>query len=268
MKNHLFLLLALVNVVLIAGCKKGDYLDVNAGDRPPLNARISFVNARPAATPLHFWTFTTRITTSGVTPNSASPYLPTVFGNVQINFTEGAGTSYKVSRQFGNQAVFNANGGPNGPIPDYYHTVFAARKKTALDQDTLILFYDNLEAPVAGKVKLRFVHLAPDVPAVSLHVLRDGRDSVLFRTVDYGTAGGAILSGEQLQAFSLGPFITLDARNNFQVRLVQTAELLPGLQRELDKVQLQPGHIYTLFLYGLAGKTGEAGAALIEHTKS
>ncbi|UCJ07109.1 DUF4397 domain-containing protein [Chitinophaga pendula] len=268
MKKYLFLLFSFVGLILLAGCNKGDYLDVNAGERPALNAYISFVNARPTATPLHFWTFTTRVTAAGVTPNSASPYLSTVFGNVQINFTEGAGTSYKVSRQFGNQAAFNANGGPNGPIPDYYHTVFAARKKTAFDQDTLILFYDNLEAPAAGKVKLRFVHLAPDVPAVSLRAIRDGKDSVLFSTVDYGSAGGAILSGEQLQAFSLGPFITLDARYSFQVRLVHTQELLPGLQRDLDRIQLQPGHIYTLFLYGLAGKTGEAGAALIEHAKS
>lgn len=258
-------IIVLVVLVVLAACKKADYLEVNAGERPPLNAQISFVNARPADVPLHFWIFTTQLTATAVGINQASPYLPALFGNVQINFTEGAGTSYKLSRQFGNQATFSANGGPNGPIAGYYHTVFAARSKADITKDTLILFYDNPQPPAAGKAKLRFVHLAPAVGAVQVSIQQEGHERLLFDTVDYGRAGGSVISGDSLNAWSLGPFVEVPAgASSLEVNTV-TDHLPLAIDKEgFSHLLLEAGRSYTVFLNGVPGKAA-IGGAIITH---
>ncbi|SDF10817.1 DUF4397 domain-containing protein [Chitinophaga filiformis] len=262
----------IVTILLIAGmlgaCNKADYLDVNAGERPPLNAQISFVNARPVDVPLQFWAFTAQVTTTSVGVGKASPYLPTVFGNVQINFTEGTGTSYKLSRQFGNQAAFTASGGPNGPIAGYHHTVFAASSKTDITKDTLILFYDNLETPAAGKAKLRFVHLAPGIPAVSITLQQQGRDSLLFGSVDYGRAGGSVLEGNGLNVWSLGPFVEVPAGTS-GLAVSSSSDHSPlAIEGEtFSNLALEAGKSYTVFLYKAPGKSA-TGGAIITHLEN
>lgn len=260
------LLLSSLSGLLLTACNKNEYLDINAAERPPLSAKVSFINARPVNTSLQFLTFTTVITTKPVEINQASPYLPTTFGNVQINFTEGSSTSYKVSRQFGNQAAFSASGGPNGPIPDYYHSVFAARKKDDPTQDTLILFYDNLEAPPAGKAKLRFVHLAAGIPAISLIQKGTEKDNLLFNSIEYGSAGGAVLSGDKLNAFSIGPFFSIDAgKTTLQIKKAADQTDIPVVADALSHLDLQTGKIYTIFLNTLPGNKQTVGAYVITH---
>ncbi|UPK70026.1 DUF4397 domain-containing protein [Chitinophaga filiformis] len=268
--NHIHpggLLARFTGVLLVVGalaaCSKADYLDVNAGERPPLNAKISFVNARPVNTPLQFWAFTTQVTATAVGVGQASAYLPTVFGNVQINFTEGTGTSYKLSRQFGNQVAFTASGGPNGPIAGYYHTVFAAASKTDITKDTLILFYDNLQPPAAGKAKLRFVHLAPGIPAVSITLQQQGRKSLLFGSVDYGRAGGSVLAGDSLHVWSLGPFIEVPAgASGLEVSSASDNSPLAIEGETFANLTLEAGKSYTVFLYQVPGKPATGGAVI------
>jgi hypothetical protein len=255
--------------LLIAGiftsCNKAGYLDVDAGERPPLEARISFVNARPVTAPIHFWIFTSQLTAKELTTNQASPYLPATFGNVQINFTEGAGTSYKLSRQFGNQAAFTPSGGPNGPIAGYYHTVFAASSKTDITKDTLILFYDNLRAPAAGKAGLRFVHLAPGIPALRVSLRQQGRDSLLFDQVDYGRAGASVLEGDGLNVWSLGPFVEVPAgRSALTVSTAAGQDPLTVEGEIFSGFSLEAGKSYTVFLSKLPGKAA-TGGAIITH---
>jgi hypothetical protein len=152
LKSGKLWLLGGVAIILASSCKKTDYLNINAADRPSLAAHISFVNARPVNVGIQFWAYTTQVTKTAVAINAKSDYLDTQFGDVQINFTEGTNTSYKASRQFGNSATFTSSGGPNGPIANYYHTVFAV-KNTKATADSLILFYDNLSSlckPCAG----------------------------------------------------------------------------------------------------------------------
>jgi hypothetical protein len=270
--NQRILLSRFAGIMLIAGllaaCNKADYLDVNAGERPALNARISFVNARPVGIPLQFWAFTAQVTTTAVGVGQVSPYLPTVFGNVQINFTEGTGTSYKLSRQFGNQAAFSSSGGPNGPMAGYYHTVFAASSKTDITKDTLILFYDNLQPPAAGKAKLRFVHLAPDIPAVSIALQQQGKESQLFEQVDYGRAGGSALSGDSLNVWSLGPFIEVPAgTSSLAVSVASGHSPLPIEGETFSNLSLEAGKSYTAFLYKVPGKSA-TGGTIITHREN
>lgn len=241
--NKLFINAGLLLSVItgLTSCNKTDYLDINASERPALAAYVRFVNARTTATPVQFWTFTNQITTTGLAPGSASAYLPTVFGNVQINLTEGSGTSYKVSQQFGNSATFSSSGGPNGPIADFYHTVFATRKNRT-SGDSLILFYDNLTVPATGKAKLRFVNLSPDQGPVTVM----GSD-VTFTNVAYGRAANSAISGETLSAYTLGPFVEVTAGT--KTLTVSTAS---GVLTS-SSYAFQDGKIYTLFTQGSPG---------------
>ncbi|MGG7665162.1 DUF4397 domain-containing protein [Dyadobacter sp. BHUBP1] len=243
-------------IFLISGCKDTSYLDIDAADRPPLSAYISFVNARPIDTGLYFWTFTDKVTPTPVAINKASEYLPTVFGNVQINFTEGTNTSYKASYQFGNSATFTATGRPNGPIATFYHTVIATR--TANNKaDSLILFYDDLKAPASGKAKLRFINLSPG--AGTLNVVQNGK--TLFNQVAYGRAANSALSGEALSAWSLGPFETVDA-GTLNVDYLDAAT---AAKVGTGSLQLEAGKIYTVFTQGLPNAKPSFGTSVIEH---
>ncbi|MCF2489288.1 DUF4397 domain-containing protein [Dyadobacter sp. CY347] len=241
----------------LTGCEDAGYLDIDAADRPPLSAYISFVNARPVNTALSFWTFTDKITPTPVTINTASDYYPTVFGNVQINFTEGTNTSYKASYQFGNSATFSATGRPNGPIATFYHTVVAAR--TANNKaDSLILFYDDLKTPEAGKAKLRFVNLA--VGSGTLNVLNG--NTPLFSNVAYGRAANSALSGEALSAWSLGPFQNVSP-GSYQLSFVDAAN--GNAIGNPQTVALEAGKIYTIFTNGLINGSPAFGVKVLEH---
>ncbi|NLR60418.1 DUF4397 domain-containing protein [Chitinophaga polysaccharea] len=246
MKNYLCQAGALT-LLSVSACKKTDYLDVNAGDRPPLSANIRFVNARQQSTGIWFWTFTTKITTDALVPGATSPYLPTTYGNVQINFTEGNSATYKVSRQFGNSASYSATGGPNGPIAGYYHTVFAAPAGSNATKDTLILFYDDLSAPPPGKAKLRLVHLAYGVAPVSVTLQQGSNSNTLYTAIPYGSAGGSNLQGA---AYDSAPFTNVNAGTiSLVLRTAEGATPLAVNQQALTNITLEAGAVYTLFIW-------------------
>ncbi|WP_343746410.1 DUF4397 domain-containing protein [Chitinophaga sp.] len=246
-------------LLTLSACTKSDYLDVNAAERPPLNAYISFVNARPVATGIQFWTFTQQVTTTAVGINQASPYVPTTYGNVQINFTEGNGASYKASRQFGNSAAYTETGGPNGPIAGYYHTVVAAAKKNDRSKDTLVLFYDDLSQAPVGKAKLRFLHFAAGTGDVQVKLQQQSNEKVWFEKVGYGSAGGANLSGA---AYELGPFTNVDAGTvSLTVSVNGQALNIPTL----SGLQLEAGKAYTVLFYSGVNEKDIPGARLITH---
>nr|WP_183559778.1 DUF4397 domain-containing protein [Mucilaginibacter sp. SP1R1] len=248
-------------LLLTASCKKTDYLNINAADRPALAAHISFVNARPVNVGIQFWTYTTQVTKTAVPINGKSDYLDAQFGDVQINFTEGTNTSYKASREFGNSATFTSSGGPNGPIANYYHTVFAV-KNTKATADSLILFYDDLTAPAAGKAKIRFVHLAPGNPNVDFGI---SGQTTLFTNTAYGRAGGSILSGTGFNTWSIGPFVTVDAGTvNFQVTQNSNHAPVSISNNQLSSVSLQAGKIYTIYINDIPGSTN-VGATILTH---
>lgn len=233
-------ILAALSMLFLNSCKKS-YLDFQE-EGTPLYAKIRFVNARNTTTPIHFWTYITKVTTNTVSANQATDYINTILGDVQISFSEGTSTTLKASTQFGNAATFGASGGPNGPIPDYYHTVFAVRKKKSSTADSLILFYDDLQAPASGKAKVRFVHLAPNVNDIQVQA----NNNILFNSIAYGRAGNSIISGTGLNVYSLGPFVSVDAGTlNFSLSAGSTA--LSLLQKSIT---VQSGKIYTIYLSG------------------
>jgi hypothetical protein len=260
--NKFSLFLFSLALLAISSCKKTDYLNVNAANRPPLAAYVSFVNALDVNEGVQFWTYITQVTKTLVPLNGYTPYINAQYGDVQINVTQGTSTSYIVSREFGNSATFTATGGPNGPIATYYQTVFAI-KNTKATADSLILFYDDLTAPASGKAKIRFVNLAPGAPNVDFGIT--GQSTPLFTNTKYGNAGGAILSGTGLNAYSIGPFITVDAGTvSFNVTKTSDQSAIVIANNLLNNITLASGKIYTIYINGTPSST-DLGATIITH---
>ncbi|NIG56595.1 DUF4397 domain-containing protein [Chitinophaga sp. Cy-1792] len=255
-------LFTVASLIIFSACKKSDYLDIKATDRPPLSAQVSFVNARTSNTGIQFWTFTQQITTSLLYPGQASPYLATTYGNVQINVTEGTGSSYTVSRQFGNSATYSASGGPNGPIATYYHTVFAAPSTNDITKDSLILFYDDLSDPPASQAKLRFVHLATQTGDLQVSLYDGTTPKSLSAKVSYGSAANGDINGS---AYSLGPFTNVNAGTiSIVVSPANNLKSLVIKNNNLTNIKLEAGKIYTVFLHRVAGEETVAADWIVE----
>lgn len=250
-----------ISVLFLASCSKTKYLDVQASDRPALAAKISFVNARPINQSINFYTYTTQVTATPVAMNTATPYLDAQFGLVQINIAAAGSTSYLASRVFGGSASFTANGGPNGPIAGYNHTVFATKSlASGYTADSLILFYDDLSAPLAGMAKIRFVNLTPNVGPVNLSFA----GTKIFSKVNYGYAGGEILSGDSLSAYSIGPFTSIAAGAG-KVEIISsiTGSAIDIKDSKIDNFTFAEGKVYTVFISG--NPQGEVIATVLQH---
>lgn len=137
-----------------------------------------------------------------------------------------------------------------------FYTVFAAGT-VAEDDDadlSLLVLTDDLSAPASGNAKVRFVHLAPDAPAVDIvNVTDPANESVLFDAQSYRDA----------TAFASVPAGTY----NLEVRTDNGGTaVLP-----LNGIVLEAGKIYTVFANGFVapptGNTNTLGAEIIEHKK-
>ncbi|MEH6309136.1 hypothetical protein RYH73_26025 [Olivibacter sp. CPCC 100613] len=253
--------------IAYSACDKADYLDIDASERPPLSAKVKLVNVLSKNVPVHFWDFTRQINSDALTPNTASEdYLDTQYGKVQFNLTEGESTTYKASYLFGGSANFiqetdkNSFSGPNGPIATFYHSLFAVQKKSISklnpgNIDSLILVYDDLSAPAADKIKIRFANF--DINHARVSVL-NSKGETLFTDVDYGTFGDQVKitydeNGKSagdvpgLDWKSLGPFKEVDTQD------LHTITIIDELGRDLDvtafaNLSITSGKIYTLFI--------------------
>jgi hypothetical protein len=286
LKYITYLFVTTISALSLVSCNKNDYLDIDALERPPLSAHVKFVNARSSVAPVHFWDFTRQVTTATLSRNGATAgYLETQYGKVQYNLTEGANTTYKVSYVFGGSANFiresgsTAFSGPNGPIATYFHTLFAVPKLKPIVvnanvtlADSLVLVYDDLSAPAAGKAKIRFANFGPDAPRLDLAYAAGG--AAVFTNVNYGSFGDQTIipytNGRSPDAIpglswkTLGPFkeVNAGAGQNLEVRNTTGGAVLPATG--LTGVNLEAGKIYTVFINGLVGNS-TLSATIISH---
>jgi len=272
-------------MTLLSACGKNDYLDIDAADRPPLSAKVKFVNARNVPGGVYFWDFTRQATTAALAQHTAtSGYVDTQYGKVQFNLTEGLNSTYKASYVFGGSANFvqetntASYSGPNGPIATFYHTVFAVKKlRTSTlnpgNTDSLILVYDDLTAPASGKAKLRFANFATPARIVDLQY-QNGNS--LFTSVAYGNfAGQAVISYsngksastiEGLSWKTLGPFTEVNSGTGQDFLLRDTSTGLPVTVEGLEGLNLEAGKIYTLFISAVSNTaTSALKATLLVH---
>lgn len=276
-----------VIAIVFTSCKKTEYLDSDNADRSPLSAKVKLVNALSITAPINFLDFTRQINTALVVHNASTDYLDTQYGKVQYNTTEGSNTSYKSSYVFGGSATFAQEtdkasfAGPNGPIAGYYHTLFAVtkRKPSKLNpgnRDSLVLVYDDLTAPAAGKVRVRFANFSTDAHNVDLTLAGSG---LIFSNVAYGNFGDQTIiaydaNGKApatipgLSWKTLGPFKEIDAvgAKNLELRNSITQAVIPIVGNGLSNLTFEAGKIYTVFINGSVSGVG-VGATIITHSK-
>jgi hypothetical protein len=278
-----FILWLLTSVLF--SCTKTDYLDADAGNRTPLSAKVKFINAVISTTPINFYDFTRKVTPAALQRNTASAYLETQYGKVQYNVTEGTSASYIASYVFGGSANFVQEtntasfAGPNGPIADFAHTLIAVKKRLKStvnpnNVDSLILVYDDLTAPAAGKAKVRFANFSPDAPAVDFSY---ATGATVFTNISYGnfgdqvvipyTSGKAPATVEGLTWKTLGPFKEVDAGSNlnFEIRNSSTKTPVALTGTGLTGLSLENGKIYTIYLAGLSTGSPQLTATVVTH---
>ena len=273
-------------VLLSSACKKTEYLDTDNSQRPPLSAKVKLVNALNLNVSVNFLDFTRQINTAAIPRNASTGYLDTQYGKVQYNTTEGTTTSYKSSYVFGGSANFvqendkQSFSGPNGPIASYYHTLFTVdkRKSSKLNpgnRDSLILVYDDLTAPAAGKAKVRFANFSPDAPNLSFSL---AGGAAIFSNVAYGNfadqtiitydaAGKAPSTIPGLTWKTLGPFkeVNATAGTPFEIRNSTTNTVIPITGTTLNNVVLQDGKIYTVYINGTVAAANLTATILLHN---
>lgn len=177
--------------------------------------------------------------------NATALTFPNNTGYLKVN----AGTrNIKVNAAGTSTTVINAD------IPftkDKNYSVFAYNQLASIGA---ILVEDNLAAPASGKAHIRFFHLSPGAPAVTVGVLSGSTFTAVFSNRSFETQATAAAN----QAFT-----PVDAGTyTFDVRVAGTSTSvlnLPG-------ITLQAGKIYTVFARGIVGNTTTPlGASIILH---
>ncbi len=106
---------------------------------------------------------------------------------------------------------------------------------------------DDLTAPASGKAKLRFVHLSPDAPELSLSIA--GKDADLF-------------SGKAFKSYTDFTEIDPAAKVTFHVENADGS-----VTATLADIKIEAGKIYTVWVKGLkaAADDTKLGIAVFEH---
>lgn len=227
MKNKLFLVLAL-SLGLIA-CDKDD--------SSPDVAAVNVIHASPDAPGVDLLVDNVKVNTNALTFPNATGYLTVNAGtrNIKVN---AAGTT---------TTVINAD---LSLVKNNRYSVYAFNVLASI---SAFMVQDDLTTPAAGKAHIRFFHLSPDAPAVTVGVLDGANFTPVFSNRSFETQASATAN----QAFSPVTAGTY----TFDVRVGNTSVLnVPG-------VVLQAGKIYTVFAKGLvAGAGAQAlGAQVVLH---
>jgi hypothetical protein len=222
-------LLAGLSVALV-GCDKDD--------PQPDQSRMLVVHASPDAPGVDLLVDNQKINSAPLTFPNFTGYLTLNSGtrNVKVNV---AGTS---------TTAINAD---LTLVKDKVYSVFAIDRVAAIKA---IAVEDNLAAPASGKAHIRFFHLSPGAPAVTVGVLNGTTFTPVFSNRSFET---------QATASANQAFTPVDAGTyTFDVRVAGSTTsvlTLPG-------INLQAGKIYTVFARGIVGDaTTPLGATIINN---
>lgn len=221
--------LLLLSTILVS-CKKEE--------KEKNEARVLVTHASPDAPGVDLLVDNVKVNASALTFPNNTGYVTLTAGtrNIKVN---AAGTTTSVI---------------NTDIPfikDKNYSVFAFNRVASIGA---ILVEDNLAAPASGKAHVRFFHLSPGAPAVTVGILSGANFSSVFSNRTFET---------QISAAANQAFTPVDAGTyTFDVRLAGTTTSvlnLPG-------ITLQAGKIYTVFARGIVGNTTTPlGASIILH---
>ncbi|TWI85266.1 uncharacterized protein DUF4397 [Lacibacter cauensis] len=201
-------------------------------------ARVLVTHASPDAPGVDLLVDNQKVNASALTFPNSTGYLTVTAGtrNIKVN---AAGTT---------TTVINAD------IPfvkDKNYSVYAFNRLASIGA---ILVEDDLTTPASGKAHIRFFHLSPGAPAVTVGVLAGSTFTPVFSNRSFETQATAAAN----QAFA-----PVDAGTyTFDVRVAGTTNSV----LTLTGINLQAGKIYTVFARGIVGNTTTPlGASIIAH---
>lgn len=232
MKKNLFLGIALLG--LLSSCDKDD--------APVETAKVNVIHASPDAPGVDLLVDNSKVNTAALTFPNATGYLTVNAGtrNIKVN---AAGTT---------TTVINAD------LPftkDKNYSVYAYNRLASIGA---FMVEDNLATPASGQAHIRFFHLSPDAPAVTVGYIDGPTFLPVFLNRSFETQATAT-ANQGFMAVPAGTY-NFDVRINYSQNGGTSVLSVPG-------VALAAGKIYTVFAKGLVAGTGAQalGAQIVTH---
>jgi hypothetical protein len=225
--KHIFIALSLT--AFLTSCDKDE--------TPQATASVNVIHACPDAPGVDILVDNLKVNTAALNFPEATGYLKVFAGTRAI----------KVNATGTNNSVINANLTFSA---DKYYSVFAYNRLVSI---SAFLVEDNLALPAAGQAHIRFFHLSPDAPAVTVGTLSGATFTPVFANRSFETQATAS-ANQNFTPVAAGTY-TFDVR-------VNDASVL-----NLPNIVLQAGKIYTVFAKGLVNGTGSQalGAQIVTH---
>ncbi|TKC02487.1 DUF4397 domain-containing protein [Pedobacter cryotolerans] len=210
-KKRAFVLIALsAFAVLLSSCKKDVEQEIEPIEYG--NAKMSVTNTVSGSNAQDFYQNDTKLTTAAVAYAQTSPYLTLKAGNSVISFRNAGSTAVSVALQ----AILNT---------DLSYTVFYYVDQSGTAR--MNGFSDDQTAPAAGKIKVRFVNLAP----------------ALNNTLNVSLADNtALVNGLSFGNANTNGYLVLDATAALQVSVVNS-----GISVPIPATNFTSGKIYTIW---------------------
>lgn len=225
--KHLFIGLALG--ALLISCDKDE--------TPQAMASVNVIHASPDAPGVDLLVDNLKVNTTALNFSEATGYLKVFVGtrNIKVNAT-GTATS-----------VINTN---LTFAADKYYSIFAYNQLSSI---AALIVEDNLTLPSAGQAHIRFFHLSPNAPTVTVGTLSGTTFSPVFSGRSFETQATAS-ANQSFTPVAAGTY-------TFDVQANGTSVLT------LSNIVLQAGKIYTVFAKGLVNGTGSQalGAQIVTH---
>ena len=214
-------ILALLSLSFLSSCNKNDDEQF-----PELSlANLKIVHSLPGLSSLDFYLNGRIITAEALLYGDNIGYGSVYSGANQVDVVPG-GTFQSVARSIYNFAE------------DKSYSLFVTRKSAVNDTITTLLTEDNLEAPPAGKAKLRFIHLSQNAPALDLAI----------------QGGTTLFTNQAFNQYT--EFIAVDPGTlTFQIKDTGTSTVRAS---SAEAVNITAGKIYTIWAEGLVNGSGDA----------
>ncbi|WP_077921964.1 DUF4397 domain-containing protein [Spirosoma sp. 209] len=268
----------LLSAVLLSGCEDTDYPAAQPATTPSTNqARFLFVNAAPGAPALNFFVENTQAGQS-LGFGQASAYIPSQVGNIQLRAKAASG---QIGGVIGSGDILFRAGATNqnnfAAAANTNYTVFVTdtlnRPRPTTTNGTnpggpqFLTVTDNLATPAAGNAHVRFFHLAPDAPAVSVRLVPTAPASVTATPAFLNRAYRVTSVGSGTAVTNYANFTPVSAATyTVQVYTGATvptsATVTPALT--VPNVTLETGKIYTMYARGLR-RNNSLGAGVVIH---
>ena len=199
--------------VALSACLKDD-------NSPQQVSGLAVIHASPGTQPLDFIVDNTKANSNLFSYQTKINYLNIVPGSRLLSVVKKDSTNFLVSQRF------DLSSGKT-------YSIFVI---DTLSKKKLLLIEDDLTAPDAGKAKIRFIHLSPDVLALDLSI--NGNETDLFTNKLF----------KEYTTFAMidtGASITFNIKDNATKVVTAT----------VPNVKIEKGKIYTIWANGLKSKT-------------